>query len=354
MKRFFVLLITAALAGIGVYGVFYLGPREVVKGPSAVEAAGVIEVKEYELAPEVSGRIVWLCCDEGDEVKKGDVAVRLDNSELSAMVEQGRAALEAAGAAVKAAEAGLESARARVEGAAAELDAAESRIKRLRVLAEDAKKDLARAGALLRDGFVTRQDYDRAKTKYETYLAELESTKAERVSRQAGLRLARIDVKAAGARLERAKAEKKEAEANLKTLLSRLDDTEIKVPDDGVVAHRAFERGETINPGEAVYTIYDPKDVWARVDIEETEAGMVKLGAPADVAVAALPGRVFKARVKEVGREGEFATQRDVLRGRSDIRTFRVKLSIKEPAGLLKPGMSVRVKIYSTTGRGGG
>ena len=55
--------------------------------------------------------------------------------------------------------------------------------------------------------------------------------------------------------------------------------------------------------------------------------------------------RVFKGRVSEIGRYAEFATQRDVLRGRQDIKTFRVKIDIDDPAGILKPGMTVEAEI---------
>jgi hypothetical protein len=54
---------------------------------------------------------------------------------------------------------------------------------------------------------------------------------------------------------------------------------------------------------------------------------------------------VFKGKVSELGRYAEFATQRDVTRGRQDIKTFRVKINIEDSAGLLKPGMTVEVEI---------
>lgn len=61
--------------------------------------------------------------------------------------------------------------------------------------------------------------------------------------------------------------------------------------------------------------------------------------------VDGLPGRKFQGRVSEIGRYAEFATQRDVVRGREDIKTFRVKVRVDDPGGFLKPGMTVEVMI---------
>jgi HlyD family secretion protein len=71
----------------------------------------------------------------------------------------------------------------------------------------------------------------------------------------------------------------------------------------------------------------------------------VVLDGRASVTAEGLPGRVFKGKISEIGRYAEFATQRDVVRGREDIKTFRVKVRVEDPDGLLKPGMTVEVAI---------
>jgi HlyD family secretion protein len=69
------------------------------------------------------------------------------------------------------------------------------------------------------------------------------------------------------------------------------------------------------------------------------------LGNDASVTVESRPGKVFRGRVSEIGRYAEFATQRDVTRGRQDIKTFRVKIKVDDKEGILKPGMTVSVEI---------
>ena len=44
-----------------------------------------------------------------------------------------------------------------------------------------------------------------------------------------------------------------------------------------------------------------------------------------------------------IGQEGNFATERDVRRGRQDIRTFYVKVQVLQSERELKPGMTAEV-----------
>jgi hypothetical protein len=52
---------------------------------------------------------------------------------------------------------------------------------------------------------------------------------------------------------------------------------------------------------------------------------------------------IFKGTVSEMGRYAEFATQKDVSKGRQDIKTFKIKITVPDSGGFLKPGMTVQV-----------
>lgn len=153
-----------------------------------------------------------------------------------------------------------------------------------------------------------------------------------------------VIIKAAAA-YRSAKERLKVSGANLAYHRSRLNDAAIISPISGAVVFKAMEKGETAGAGETILTIVNMDDLYVRADIEETLIGSLTLGSETFVKAAGIPGRVFKARVTEVGRYAEFATQKDVTRGRQDIRTFRVKSAVEDPAGLLKPGMTVEIEF---------
>jgi HlyD family secretion protein len=108
---------------------------------------------------------------------------------------------------------------------------------------------------------------------------------------------------------------------------------------------KALEKGETVSPGVTILTIVDLADLYVRVDLDETMVGNISLNSEAIIRTVGTPQRTLKGKIYEIGRYAEFATQRDVTRGRQDIKTFRVKVRFADTGGVLKPGMTVEVEI---------
>lgn len=140
------------------------------------------------------------------------------------------------------------------------------------------------------------------------------------------------------------------AQANVHLYADQLVDTEIKSPVEGVVVSKALEVGEWVTPGVPVLTVDDLSTIWARVDVEETDLGPLYIGKPAQVKLPTTPPLTFTGRIMAIGQEGQFATERDVRRGRQDIRTFYVKVQVLQDASELKPGMTAEVLFPRTDG----
>jgi len=342
LRLFAAILFTCALLFIVIY--FYFFRKGVA--PDFIESTGTVEATEVELAPKISGRIVKLCCKEGDSVKAGDIAVVLDEAELKARVDEGRAALRGAGEEIKEAGVGLENAQALSQSAKYDLDASGSEVARVKAISDDARENLERAKGLFAGGYLSKKDLDAAQTNFDANNALLNSAVARRKSVEAGIKAAEANVKAAGVKISTLLARKEQAVATLKVLEAQLDDTVIRSPIDGLVVYRSFEPGETVAPGASIYTIDVLKDVWARVDIEETHIQRIRVGERAGISFTGEDRKAFEGTVVEIGEVGGFATQRDVTRGHADIKTFRVKVRPESPVGLLKPGMTVNVRIY--------
>jgi multidrug efflux pump subunit AcrA (membrane-fusion protein) len=115
---------------------------------------------------------------------------------------------------------------------------------------------------------------------------------------------------------------------------------------------KAIEEGEYVSPGMTILTIQDIERFWVRVDIDETKIGNIKINDPAVIEVLSLPSLRFSGRVFEIGSEGTFATERNVKGGRQDIKTFRVKVLIENPEGLLKTGMTGEVTFHGQGNKG--
>jgi RND family efflux transporter MFP subunit len=133
--------------------------------------------------------------------------------------------------------------------------------------------------------------------------------------------------------------------ANVDFFKDQLHDTAIVAPVDGVVVNKALEVGEWVTPGTPILTVDDLTTIWARVDVQETDLGSIYVGKAAQIELPTDPPVTFSGRVMAIGQEGNFATERDVRRGRQDIRTFYVKVQALQADGELKPGMTAEVSF---------
>jgi HlyD family secretion protein len=210
---------------------------------------------------------------------------------------------------------------------------------------EESQREADRARELFKKDFISRESRDQIVAAYDVNVAAYDSSKEKLNSARSKKDAAVSQLNGSVSQLNSSTAMLKEAEAALAFARSKLDDTIIKTPVTGTVIFKAMEKGETVSPGVTVLTLVDLNSLYARVDIDEMKIGGVALNGPATVTVEGMPGKQFKGKISEIGRYAEFATQRDVVRGRQDIKTFRVKVRAEDTEGLLKPGMTVEVEI---------
>lgn len=342
MKKRSVLIAVAVLIIIIVFIFFYFNKG---KKAETIKSTGIIEGVEVNLSSKVSGRISFICCNEGDPVKEGEVAIKLESEDLSALVKQASAGVERAKAEVKVSESAIGNAQANIVTAETDIKTAESDLEKARVQMELAKSEMDRSNALYKKDFISKESLDLAVTAYNASVADYMSSKSRLASAHSKRDAAVTQLKTAESQLTSAKANIKQSEANLSYNFAKLADTIITSPLSGNVVFKALEKGETVSPGMTILTIVDMKDIYARVDIDETLIDNVALNSKAIIRTEGTPERIFKGIVYEIGRYAEFATQRDVTRGRQDIKTFRVKIKLDNTGGALKPGMTVEVEI---------
>jgi cobalt-zinc-cadmium efflux system membrane fusion protein len=97
--------------------------------------------------------------------------------------------------------------------------------------------------------------------------------------------------------------------------------------------------GEMIDQSKEIMTILDPGILWADAEIFEKDIPKVKPGQQVEIAVEALPDRVFHGKISYIG---------DVLK--DETRTITVRTEVINEGLLLKPGMFASIKIYLNDG----
>jgi HlyD family secretion protein len=303
----------AALAG----GATYLVLRR--ETPPPIE--GVVRATEVRVAPEVGGHLSAVRVTKGARVRKGDVVAELLALELTASVEQARAAYQSALANREHVYAGVR--HEEVSASQAEVGKARSRL----IYAEQ-----ARFARLTQENFTSRQALDQARMQAATARADV----AEAVANYASARVGPTKAERAIA-----DAQLSAAAAEVAVLESRLQKTILTAPADGVVRVVAGELGEAVRAGQTIVTIEADAQPWFSFNVREDRLGGITVGSTVNVltsgASTSTPGRVT-----EVASTGQFATwQAERAVGDHDRNTLRLRIDPREDPSKLQPGMTV-------------
>ena len=284
--------------------------------PRFFEATGSLAGDEQtDVAPQTSGKVVAVGVDIGSPVRRGQMLVRLDDSELKLRVEQAAAQVEQAKAAVRQAEEkiGLRPGQSFDPNRVAEVAAA-------KVEFDLAEKNLRRAEKLIESGDVSRSFYDEQRARRDQLRERYEVALAQARQNFAGVEVARTNV--ANAEAQRALARKNLSYAN------------IPAPIDGYVTERTADLGEYVSPQQKVVTIVRTNPLRIRIDIPEQAIPEVRVGQSVSIATSAWPDRNFSGRVARIAPNVSATS-----------RTLTVEAEIENSSGALKPGQFATVRI---------
>ena len=370
------ILILGMSIAIGMSGCSFWGNRT---GPETILGNGTIETTEVDISAKYPGKIIELNVDEGDGVEKGKVIARLDDSEIAAAIEQSKAVIATAKANLANLQAGArkeEIAQAQENLSAAksnwenmttgyrqqEIDTAKANLKQAESNFEKAKLDWNRMQKLFEEGAISAQQRDETKNAYTSALSQTESAKAQLNLVQEGYRPPQIetaryqyqaakkqlDLLLAGFRPEEINAARHQltaAEASLKQLLAQQSNMVLSAPMNGVILVKDMEIGDLANVGSPIVTLGDLDNVWLRVYVGETDIGKIKPGQDASITVDSYPNKHFPGKVGEISSQAEF-TPKNVQTKKERVNlVYGIKVYIKSPEHLLKPGMPADAEI---------
>lgn len=329
-RKWLVAAVFAAMAVVGGIGWVSVNANRAER--NRLEAQGTIEATEVSVAPEMSGRVIEVLVQEGQQVKAGDPVARLDPSLLAEQVKQAEAAADTARARVSQAEAALSLVQSQVHG---QILQAESAVASAQANLDNARSNWERVRKLFEQGAVPAQQRDTAETAVRVAEAQYEGAVTALKVANAGTD--QIDAKRR--ELEAAKSQQQQAEAALAYARGQQGKAELVAPISGYVLRRHVEPGEFTGPGSPVATLVDPADTWLNVYIPETDIGLVHVGQEVQVQVDSFPGRNFGAEVSEISSRAEFTPKNIQTKKERVNMVFRVKLRLLNDTGELKPGM---------------
>jgi len=338
---FFVVIVLAAGAGTYAY-------RRMA--PPALVLTGIVTTNDVIVSAQIAGQIGDLQVTEGDAVKRDQLIAVIVPDELKADSAYFAQNVEGMSSQIRESEAAL---RLQERQTVDQIRQAESTLQSIEAQVEAATADVERARLtytrtqnLSRQGVVSPQELDAARTAQTAAQAKVDALKRQVEAQRATVALARSNAEQIAVRRSQVQTSehmKQAASAQSAKAGVRLRYTEIHAPIDGIVDVRAARVGEVVNPGQPIVTLINPDDLWVRADVEESYIDRVRLG---DKLTVRLPSGVEReGTVFYRGADAGFATQRDVSRTKRDIKTFEVRLRVDNADRRLAVGMTAYVLL---------
>jgi HlyD family secretion protein len=302
---------------------------------SQVTASGEVKPTNYtNITAQGFGRITDILVKEGDHIKKGDKLLLQENVQANADVQAQAAAINSYQSGVQAAEASFKATQSDLIMQQANL--------------EKAKLDYDRGQGLYKDGLIPKQDFDQRKTAYDAAVATAEASKAR--------------MQAQKAQLDQVRSQLDQNKAVLVRTKDILSKTTYVSPINGIVSYLPVRVGEYVVPGiqnangSFLMTLSDMSVVTSEVKVDETDIVNVRIGQDADVTIDAVPGKVFKGKVTEIGsqavlRSSGLATTQTTT-SNQEAKDFKVVVTLASPPENLRPGLSTTAKIKTAERKG--
>lgn len=396
-RMFLILGALAALAAVGVY--LWVHSLNRVSTDDA-QVDGHID----PVSAKISGNVTDVLVDDNQEMKKGQVLVRIDPRDFQAKVDQEQAALELAESQARAAgvnvpltrdttASGTSSAEAQLSGMQAQLEQAKldyqrantseiavarSNLNSAQATHDRAQADLARMKPLVEKAEISKIQYDSyaatarvaeselqaARDRLAAAIQDADTKKAALLNAEARVAQAQASVQEAKANQQQvnvrfadvASAEAKiaQARADLEAAKLNLSYTTLLAPIDGAVTRKSVEIGQIVQPGQGLMMLVPLEDVWVTANFKETQLSNVRPGQRAEVKVD-LTDKSYSGHVDSIA--GATGTRMSLLPPENATGNY-VKVVQRIPVKIvldpmpnaphvLRPGMNVEATIFT-------
>jgi membrane fusion protein, multidrug efflux system len=297
---------------------------------ASVQVTGSFVAKESsDVAPEAAGRIVATPVDVGDFVQQGQILARLDDRDAKLRLDQAQAAEQQAEAALRQAESRIGLGQGETFNASnvPEVLSAKAAYESAVAQAKLAEADAQRYENLTKTGDVSRSAYEKARTQADTAQAQANSMRQQyeatlNSARQNFQGVMTAQASLSGIRVQSALARK------------AVEDTLIRAPFTGYVSARPVAAGQYVALTNKIATVLRITPIKLELQVQETNAPQMRVGAQIEASVQGYPGRTFLGKATAVNPAVD-----------PNSRTFTVVAEFPNSDIALKPGMFATARI---------
>jgi len=296
-----------------------------------------IASRQIPIAPKVSGYVTSVPVTDNQHVDQGGIIARIDDRDYRIALDQARAQVDAAQAAIKNIDAQMAVQQAQVNANQAQVEQAEAAL-------TFAKQQAARYEHLAGTGYGTVQNAQQ-------YSSQLSQQEAALKSAQAALNVAQRQIESLKAQRESAKASLEQAIAQRDQAQLNLSYTTVTAAEPGRIVNLTADPGQYAQAGTNL-TMFVPDDIWITANFKETQLDQMRPSQPVDMSIDAYPEREVRGRVASIqpGSGTAFSllpAQNATGNYVKIVQRVPVKIVIANPPAdvALGPGMSVEPTV---------
>ncbi|MFJ1521848.1 HlyD family secretion protein [Acinetobacter sp. ABJ_C1_1] len=288
--------------------------------------------------PKISGEVMELLINDNQVVKKGETLAVLDHRDYQARYDQARSVVSLKEAALGVQQQNEKSAKSSITEANSGVVAAQADLARL-------KKEFERYQDLLKDGVITRQNFEGIQSQYLTAQAQLSKA-------QAAVNAAEAQLGSLQASRAQLLADIQSANANLNLYQVDLASSKVVSPVSGKIGSLAIQQGSRVSPQTRLMAIIPENSLYVQANFKETQIEKMHIGQKVKLKLDAYPSLNFTGKIESFSPASgaTFSLMpSDNATGNFNkvVQRIPVRIAIDSSPhiDLIKPGMSVSATV---------
>ena len=230
----------------------------------------------------VSGQVLDVMVSDTQQVKKGDLLVRVNERDAEIALAQAQAELMKAQRQYKQTQANSSALNSQVFVSDDGIHSAEAQVAKAQAELNKAQNDLARRSQLSASGAISKEELSTAQSAVNNAQAGFDLAKAGLAQAQSSQKAAQRTLAANEAMIRGSNGTSTPdvvvALARLKQAILDLERTEIKAPFDGVIARRNIQVGQRVAPGTVLMMLVPISKLYVDANFKESQLAKVKAG----------------------------------------------------------------------------
>ncbi|MBS7565897.1 HlyD family secretion protein [Mucilaginibacter sp. Bleaf8] len=241
---------------------------------------------DADISPVVSrvgGYVDSIFFEDNQHVNKGQVLVKIDDRDYRVKVEQAQAAQQGAGASVGVGETQIYSTAANAASARAQVTATQARL-------EKTRNDYNRYANLVKDGSITQQQFDQAKSDLAVAEANYRAAQDQYKAAQQQVGTTRNQLKVTNTGVNQRQADVDYAKLQLSY-------TTITAPASGTTSKKSVQLGQLVQAGQTLFSIVNDNSLYVTANFKETQLEHIRNGQKVNIEVDAYPDMELQGTV---------------------------------------------------------